>query len=77
LSRAVELYRSGRTDAAALRDAMVGLVEAQDGARLDYAELVDAETLEPVETVHAPCMALIAVRVGKIRLIDNMPLTDT
>jgi pantothenate synthetase len=38
---------------------------------LDYAEIVDAETLEPVVSLRGACYVLIAAKVGDTRLIDN------
>ncbi len=38
---------------------------------IDYAVIVDAETLLPLDQVDRPAVALIAVRVGNTRLIDN------
>jgi pantoate--beta-alanine ligase len=43
-------------------------------ARIDYVEVVDAETLKPVEMVRANSVLLLAVFFGKIRLIDNIRL---
>ena len=43
-------------------------------ARVDYAEIVAAETLKPVETVGPNSVLLLAVFFGKTRLIDNMRL---
>ena len=43
-------------------------------ARLDYAEVVDADTLHPVEIVGGNSVLLLAVFFGKTRLIDNMRL---
>ena len=43
-------------------------------ARIDYLEVVDAETLTPVEMVRANSVLLLAVFFGKTRLIDNMRL---
>jgi pantoate--beta-alanine ligase len=43
-------------------------------ARIDYAEVVDAETLKPVEVVSRNSALLLAVFFGKTRLIDNMRL---
>ena len=44
-------------------------------ARIDYAEVVDSETLTPVEMVRANSVLLLAVFFGKTRLIDNMWLS--
>ena len=43
-------------------------------ARIDYVEIVDAETLKPVETVGPNTVLLVAVFFSKTRLIDNMRL---
>lgn len=43
-------------------------------ARIDYAQLVDAETLQPVEIVTPNSVLAIAVYFGKTRLIDNIRL---
>ncbi len=50
-------------------------IEAAPGVRLDYAEVVDPETLEPLRGVEeGPAQAVVAAFVGKIRLIDNYRL---
>ena len=43
-------------------------------ARIDYVEVADAETLQPVEMVGPNTVLLLAVFFGKTRLIDNMRL---
>ena len=43
-------------------------------ARIDYVELVDAESLQPVEMAGPNVVLLLAVVFGKTRLIDNMRL---
>jgi pantoate--beta-alanine ligase len=43
-------------------------------ARIDYFEVVDAATLQPVEIVGANSVLLLAVFFGKTRLIDNIRL---
>ena len=40
--------------------------------RLEYAAVVDPDTLEPVSTVRGPVRLLIAVRLGRVRLIDTL-----
>src|SRR5262249_50488160 len=43
-------------------------------ARIDYLEVVDSETLKPVEMLRVNSVLLLAVFIGKTRLIDNMRL---
>jgi pantoate--beta-alanine ligase len=63
---------AGVTDTLELKSAMREVLEHEPRARVDYAEIVDAETYEPVVRVGRRCYALLAVRVGNTRLIDNM-----
>jgi pantoate--beta-alanine ligase len=44
-------------------------------ARIDYVELVDAETLQPIESVRPDSLLVLAVYFGKTRLIDNIRLS--
>ena len=39
---------------------------------MDYAEIVDADTLEPVLRLRRSCLILLAVFIGRTRLIDNL-----
>jgi pantoate--beta-alanine ligase len=48
------------------------MLQSEARARVDYAEIVDAETFEPVVRVSRRAYALLAVHIGKTRLIDNM-----
>ncbi|TLY30657.1 MAG: 4-phosphopantoate--beta-alanine ligase, partial [Ignavibacteria bacterium] len=49
-------------------------IEAAPLARIDYVELVDAETLQPIEAVKPNSLIALAVYFGKTRLIDNIVL---
>jgi len=75
LYRALELFRreilSGQRSAAPLVASMRQLIESEPGVSLDYAEIVDAGTFEPVMACRKACYALVAARVGATRLIDN------
>jgi pantoate--beta-alanine ligase len=73
--RAVEqAWRGGEASAAAL--ARRGLeVLGQPGVQPEYLALVD-ERLQPVERVTAATVVVVAARVGKTRLIDNVVLGD-
>lgn len=69
------LAAAGERSARALADVMRAEIAAEPLAALDYAEVVDAATLEPLETLgEAPARALVAVRIGATRLIDNLAL---
>jgi len=64
-----EALERGRTKKVAIAAAAAVL----DGAaRLDYLDLVDADTFEPLERLHAPAFIIGAARFGKTRLIDNL-----
>lgn len=73
LRDAAALAGSGERDARAIRRAMRERIAAEPAAELDYAEVADAETLEPLERLEPGrrAVALIAARVGPARLIDN------
>ena len=44
------------------------------GSRIDYASIVDAETLQPLALLDRPAVAAVAVYLGTTRLIDNIVL---
>jgi pantoate--beta-alanine ligase len=74
LKVAEERFTAGERSGAALRSAMVEVVEAEPLARLDYAAIAHADTLDRLTTVSNRAVALIAVRIGNTRLIDNILL---
>jgi pantoate--beta-alanine ligase len=47
---------------------------AEPSARLDYLEVVDPESLEPVDDISRPVLVAVAAFVGQTRLIDNIVL---
>jgi pantoate--beta-alanine ligase len=65
---------AGERDAAALKTMMADRVRATPGAVLDYAEVVGADSFQPVDRLTAPAVAALAVKFGATRLIDNMEL---
>jgi pantoate--beta-alanine ligase len=62
---------SGERDAARLIVAARRILDSEPGVKIDYVEIADAETLEPVTALRNRCFLLIAALVGKTRLIDN------
>ena len=64
---------SGERSAGRLRRQLVADLTAIPGASVDYAEIVDGETLSPIRGLGvSPARALAAVRFGSVRLIDNV-----
>jgi len=78
---ATVLYRSlqwaqaqvaaGERDAHVLREGVYQRIAAEPLARIDYVEVVDADTLQPVERIGRPTLVAVAAFFGKARLIDN------
>jgi pantoate--beta-alanine ligase len=66
----------GERDALRLRAAMREMLRTEPLAESEYVELVDAETLESVTRVRGACLALLAVRIGATRLIDNLLIEE-
>ena len=66
-----ELLESGETKAAAIRQAVIQEIEKEPLAKIDYVEIVDFDTITPVDEVNGSILAAIAVYIGKTRLIDN------
>ncbi|MFO0953155.1 MAG: pantoate--beta-alanine ligase [Isosphaeraceae bacterium] len=82
LSKALQKARAevmaGERDANRVRQILASTVESERLASLDYAEVADAETLEPLAEIPPgrKAVGLLAVRVGTTRLIDNSILTE-
>jgi pantoate--beta-alanine ligase len=74
LTAARDELASGTRDALSIQSTIQKTFAAEPLATLDYAELVDADTFEPVTRVSRPCYILLAVHIGKTRLIDNLYL---
>jgi len=78
LSRALfaarKMVRQGERSAAKLIKKTKAIIRAAGSPRIEYIEIRDSETLEPVFKVEKPCQMLLAVWQGKTRLIDNIRL---
>jgi pantoate--beta-alanine ligase len=74
LDLAQQIWNQGERSPSELCRAMISLVETQPLARVDYVEMLDAETLGPMVSANRPAVAAVAVHFGKARLIDNLVL---
>ena len=66
-----KLVDAGEKDAAKVKKTITDIIEKEALAKIDYVEVVDWNTLEPVEKIDGPVLTAIAVYIGKTRLIDN------
>ena len=67
--------RKGVTDAAAVQAAMAEVVRREAVLATDYLAVCDPRTLEPIACVRSRAVLLGAVRLGPVRLIDNLTVT--
>jgi pantoate--beta-alanine ligase len=72
LQRAEEMAQAGEGDAQKLLEEMRKAFDAEPRVQLDYAAIVNPATLEPVAQVIQGSVALVAARLGNVRLIDNL-----
>jgi len=69
-----ELVRKGEKDSAVLKEKAQEIISQNPDARIEYIEVRDAYSLEPLEKIDRPAQMLLAVWVGNTRLIDNIRL---
>ena len=74
LRRVETLWRDGERDARPLEAAGRAVLDDVPGVAVDYFTVADGETLEPVERAPAGALVMVAARVGRTRLIDNVVL---
>ncbi len=72
LRKAREMVNHGETSAAVVTSAMKKLIRKVKGSRIDYISVVNSESLEDVKEIKGKALIALAVRIGKVRLIDNM-----
>lgn len=80
LFRALDAARQsisrGERDALRLTAIMRDILRREPLAQAEYVELVDAEALERMSLLRGECLALLAVRIGSVRLIDNLLIEE-
>jgi len=76
LRKMEEMAKGGDRSVAALIEAGKQEVSREPGVRLDYLEIVDSDTLEPLADVRTGSLVAIAALVGTTRLIDNIVISS-
>lgn len=72
LSDAEQLVRAGVHEPEKVKNKTVAVLKEEPGLLIDYVEVADPETLAPLSEMKSGIVILVAVRLGKTRLIDNL-----
>lgn len=73
LKLAQQMVMKGETSSAAIKEAMEKLILSEvPDAGVDYIEVVDDDTVQPVSMINGPALIALAVKIGSTRLIDNV-----
>lgn len=71
LNLAKEELTKGNLDVKKIKELIISKITSKDLVKIDYVEIVDSETLQPVKQIESSILVAIAVFIGKTRLIDN------
>ena len=76
LRLAESLYAVGVRDAETIRQQMRQALATEPRASAEYVSIADAQTLDELIVIDRPALVSLAVRIGAVRLIDNLTLSD-
>ncbi len=71
LEEARRMFAGGQRAAGPVREQMLRLIESEPLAKVDYAEIINPQTLDPVDKIEKDVLVAVAVFIGRTRLIDN------
>lgn len=71
LAQAQQLIAEGKTDCAEIIEPLKNSIQQQPDARIDYVQICHQLTLQEQTSIDADSVLLLAVYIGKTRLIDN------
>jgi pantoate--beta-alanine ligase len=75
MKKGEEAFLKGDRKASVIKPLMENEIRKESAARIDYLEVVSPETLEPLDDIQRDAVILLAVWIGKTRLIDNLKLS--
>ena len=70
-----EIIAKGERSGKALTDALKENIQKEPLARVDYVDVVNGISMEPIENLQVQILVAMAVFIGKTRLIDNFSVT--
>jgi pantoate--beta-alanine ligase len=71
LKEAQSMMEKGKRDSGEIIKEMKDIIGREPLAKIDYVEIVDTDSLDPVARIEKEALAAVAVFIGKVRLIDN------
>lgn len=71
LIKGKEMILTGETNARIVKNEIIEWIDKEPLAKLDYADVVDFDQIEPINTIKGNVLVAVAVFIGKTRLIDN------
>ena len=78
LSQALNLaklfIKNGARDTKRIIGRMRRIIKNKKSAKIDYIKIVDSDNLKPLDKILSNCLIVLAVYIGKIRLIDNVSI---
>lgn len=72
-----KMIADGEKSAEAVKKAMTEKINTEPLAEIDYVEVVDGVSMQPIDEIKAPALVAIAVKIGRTRLIDNTIVNDS
>lgn len=74
LQAGADVVMGGERDAGKIRRVVANVLTTEPLVRLEYAEVVAADTMAPLDVLDGEVLVAVAARVGNVRLIDNMTI---
>jgi len=74
LSQAKTLFEKGERRGGVLRECVTGELESTPGMTVQYVQIVDPISFQPIPRVESDALVAVAAKLGKTRLIDNIRL---
>jgi pantoate--beta-alanine ligase len=76
LKQAQQAVSRGERQTAKIREEALKVLEGAPGVRVEYIEVVDPKSMQPIEWIQGSVRMAGAIWVGATRLIDNLLLGD-
>jgi pantoate--beta-alanine ligase len=76
LTEAKKLIEGGLDNTEKVKKKIKNIIDKESLAEIDYIEIREMETLKAIKEIKKRAVILLAVRIGKVRLIDNIIISN-